>query len=124
MDTVSFTKMEDGTEEDYTFLAKHEHNFVQDLPNRIMSALEKLRDSFSGYKIDRLEHSLQTATRASPRSTMIASQLLYSRLMYEKNAHGSSNITVSFNINITRIKSAWTPKRGKNIKTARIITPL
>lgn len=64
MDTVSFTKMEDGTVEDYTFLAKHEHEFVQDLPNRIMKALEKLRDSFSGYKIDRLEHSLQTGTRA------------------------------------------------------------
>lgn len=64
MDVVSFTKMEDGTVEDYAFLAKHEHAFVQDLPSRIMSALEKLRNSFSGYKIDRLEHSLQSATRA------------------------------------------------------------
>lgn len=64
MNVVSFTKMEEGTEADYAFLAKHEHNFVQDLPNRIMAALEKLRNSFSGYKIDRLEHSLQTATRA------------------------------------------------------------
>jgi len=64
MDVVSFSKMEDGTEEDYAFLAKHEHEFVQDLPSRIMTALEKLRDSFSGYKIDRLEHSLQSATRA------------------------------------------------------------
>ena len=64
MDVVSFTKMEDGTKEDYAFLAKHEHEFVQDLPSRIMTALEKLCDSFSGYKIDRLEHSLQSATRA------------------------------------------------------------
>ena len=64
MKDVSFTQMADGTVEDYAFLAKHEHAFVQDLPNRIMTALEKLRDSFSGYKIDRLEHSLQTATRA------------------------------------------------------------
>lgn len=64
MDTVSFTKMIDGTKKDYAFLAKHEHAFVQGLPDRIIAALEKLRDSFSGYKIDRLEHSLQTATRA------------------------------------------------------------
>ena len=64
MKTVAFTKMEDGTKEDYVFLAKHEHEFAQDLPSRIMNALETLRDSFSGYKIDRLEHSLQTATRA------------------------------------------------------------
>ena len=64
METVSFTKMEDGTAEDYAFLAKHEAEFCAALPQRIMSALEKLRDGFSGYKIDRLEHSLQTATRA------------------------------------------------------------
>ncbi len=64
MKTVSFTRMEDGTEEDYAFLDKHEKIFCNTLPIRIISALEKLRDSFSGYKIDRLEHSLQTATRA------------------------------------------------------------
>ncbi|MGB0908192.1 MAG: HD domain-containing protein [Maricaulaceae bacterium] len=64
MKTVSFTKMSDGTEEDYAFLAQHEAEFCAQLPARIMSALENLRSSFSGYKIDRLEHSLQTATRA------------------------------------------------------------
>lgn len=64
MKSVAFTKMEDGTIEDYSFLAKHEKEFILDLPNRIISSLEKLKDSFSGYKIDRLEHSLQTATRA------------------------------------------------------------
>ena len=64
METVSFTKMSDGTTEEYEFLAKHEAEFVAQLPNRIMKALEGLRDSLSGYKIDRLQHSLQTATRA------------------------------------------------------------
>ncbi len=64
MKTVSFTKMSDGTEDDYAFLAKHEAEYAKGLPNRIMSALEGLRNSLAGYKIDRLEHSLQTATRA------------------------------------------------------------
>jgi len=64
MKTVSFTKMADGTAEDYAFLAQHEAAFCAGLPDRIMAALEKLRNGFSGYKIDRLEHSLQTATRA------------------------------------------------------------
>jgi len=64
MKTVSFRKMVDGTHEDYAFLAEHEAQFCAGLPDRVMNALEKLRDSFSGYKIDRLEHSLQTATRA------------------------------------------------------------
>lgn len=64
MKTVSFTKMEDGTREDYALLAKHEAEFARALPSRILSALEGLRNSLAGYKIDRLEHSLQTATRA------------------------------------------------------------
>ena len=64
MKTVDFTRMEDGTVEDYTLLAEHEKKFLAGLPNRIVIALEKLKNSFSGYKIDRLEHCLQTATRA------------------------------------------------------------
>ncbi len=64
MDTVSFTKMSDGTEEDYAFLAAHEAEYAKELPNRIMDALAGLRNSLAGYKIDRLEHSLQSATRA------------------------------------------------------------
>ena len=64
MDTVNFIRMEDGTAEDYAFLAKHEAAFARDLPNRIMARLEGLRSSLSGYKVDRLEHSLQCATRA------------------------------------------------------------
>lgn len=64
MKTVAFTKMSDGTEADYAFLAKHEAEFCAALPQRILKALIALKSSFSGYKIDRLEHSLQTATRA------------------------------------------------------------
>lgn len=64
MRTVAFTKMSDGTTDDYAFLARHEAQFCAQLPARILAALEKLRESFSGYKVDRLEHSLQCATRA------------------------------------------------------------
>ncbi len=64
MKTVSFTKMSDGTAEDYAFLAEHEAEYAKGLPGRIMNALEGLRNSLAGYKIDRLEHSLQSATRA------------------------------------------------------------
>jgi len=64
MKQVSFTQMADGTRGDYEFLARHEAEFCAALPDRILAALENLRSSFAGYKIDRLEHSLQTATRA------------------------------------------------------------
>lgn len=64
MKYVSFTDMASGTAQDYAFLAEHESAFCAALPDRILAALEGLRSSFSGYKIDRLEHSLQTASRA------------------------------------------------------------
>ena len=64
MDTVSFTRMDEGTVEDYALLGKLEHEYVASLPDRLLGALEGLRSSLAGYKIDRLEHSLQSATRA------------------------------------------------------------
>ena len=64
MNKVSFTRMDEGTPEDYAFLGKLEHEYVTTLPDRLLGALKGLRSSLAGYKIDRLEHSLQSATRA------------------------------------------------------------
>lgn len=64
MDTVSFTHMIDGTPEDYAFLEKLEHQFTAKLPDRILDSLARLEHTFSGYQVSRLEHSLQSATRA------------------------------------------------------------
>ncbi len=64
MTTVSFTRMEDGTQADYEFLDRlaQEHN--KGLPDRLIDQLRGLSGSFDGYAVDRLEHSLQSATRA------------------------------------------------------------
>ena len=64
MDIVSFTRMDYGTANDYALLGQLEQQHVTELPDRILDALDSLRKSLAGYKIDRLEHSLQTATRA------------------------------------------------------------
>ena len=64
MKTVSFTRMDYGTADDYAFLGRLEKQYVIELPDRILGALGSLRESLAGYKIDRLEHSLQSATRA------------------------------------------------------------
>ena len=63
-ETVSFHRMDEGTEDDYALLHKQEQHFITALPSRIVSALENLEHSLSGYQVSRLEHSLQTATRA------------------------------------------------------------
>jgi predicted HD phosphohydrolase len=64
MQTVNFTRMEDGTPEEYEFLDHMEDEYKAALPDRILESLRKLEHSLSGYRISRLEHSLQGATRA------------------------------------------------------------
>ena len=62
--TVSFTQMRDGTRADYDLLARFEHQYVAELPDRILTALLLLDGGLGGYPVSRLEHSLQSATRA------------------------------------------------------------
>src|SRR5690348_11063482 len=64
MDTVSFTRMEDGTAEDYALLDSFEEEFMKGLPGRLLRALDGLKGSFDGYQVTRYDHSLQAATRA------------------------------------------------------------
>lgn len=56
--------MKFGTSEDYHLLADLEEHYVDELPDRILAALVGLGDSLDGYQVTRLEHALQTATRA------------------------------------------------------------
>jgi predicted HD phosphohydrolase len=64
MKTVAFTRMEDGTAEDYALLDRYEEGYIATLPDRLLDSLEKLRSSLAGYQVSRYEHSLQSATRA------------------------------------------------------------
>ena len=56
--------MQDGTREEYEFLDRKEEEYLAGLPDRILDALRRLEHSISGYRINRLEHCLQGATRA------------------------------------------------------------
>ena len=64
MKTVKFTEMKKGSKEDYELLAEYEKNYVNELPDRILESLKNLDNSVDGYQVSRLEHSLQSATRA------------------------------------------------------------
>jgi predicted HD phosphohydrolase len=60
---MHFTRMDVGTDADYQVLARvHEHN-LQVLPDLLLDMLTDL-DGDANYPIDRLQHSLQVATRA------------------------------------------------------------
>ncbi len=64
METVSFTRMSDGTPDDYALLDRLETEYVNTLPDRLLDAVNALAHSMSGYQVSRREHSLQSATRA------------------------------------------------------------
>ena len=61
---VKFTQMKEGTKEDYLLLDKLEKKFVEGTADRILKIMQGLTSGLVGYQINRLEHSLQTATRA------------------------------------------------------------
>lgn len=63
-DSARFTDMADGTAEDWKIIGSHYKPFSAGLPDRLLAHLELLGGDYGGFQVDRLEHSLQTATRA------------------------------------------------------------
>lgn len=64
MQQVGFIRMKDGTRDDYKFLEHLEAEYNEGLADRILEALAGLEHTLSGYKVNRLQHSLQAAARA------------------------------------------------------------
>ena len=64
MKTVKFTQMKSGTKDEYLLLDKYEKEYIDGTADRILNFMKSLNSTLEGYKISRLEHSLQTATRA------------------------------------------------------------
>ena len=65
MKTVRFTQMKDGTKSEYEMLARLERTHIARTASRVLRELSRQdEESLPGYRISRLEHALQTATRA------------------------------------------------------------
>jgi predicted HD phosphohydrolase len=61
---ASFKAFDESTAEDWAIITP-QLNVTQSLvPDRILEQLGYLRNDYGGFPVDRLEHSLQTATRA------------------------------------------------------------
>ena len=62
---VSFSQMKNGTAADYALLAELEKPYLALTPDRVLQELARQGDmSLEGYQITRLDHALQSATRA------------------------------------------------------------
>ena len=80
MKKVSFNQMKEGTKEDYLLLDKHEKDYAGKTAERILKFMAGLTETLEGYKVSRLEHSLQSATRAlkaGENEEMIVATLLH-----------------------------------------------
>ena len=64
MTKAKFIEMKHGSKEDYLLLEKHEKKYIEGTADRIIKFMDGLNPTLEGYQISRLEHSLQTATRA------------------------------------------------------------
>ena len=80
MKSVKFIEMKNGSKEDYLLLDKHEKKYVEGTADRILKFMAGLNSTLEGYQVSRLEHSLQSATRAlrdNASEEMIVATLLH-----------------------------------------------
>src|SRR5262245_57968497 len=61
---ADFTTMEDSTAEHWMTIGAEFIRYSRGLPDRILAHLRLLDGDYGGFPVDRLTHSLQTATRA------------------------------------------------------------
>jgi len=61
---ATFTRMEQSTKEDWSLIVPEAVKMARSLPDRVLDHLRLLDGDFGGFPVDRLTHSLQTATLA------------------------------------------------------------
>lgn len=61
---AKFREMLEGSKDDWDIIAEHSRHFNKGLAGRVIDHLKLLDGDFGGFPVDRLTHSLQTATRA------------------------------------------------------------
>ncbi len=62
---ASFQQMKNSTAEDWAIIGSHHAELCNGLPDRTLAHLRLLDGDYGGFAVDRLTHSLQTATLAA-----------------------------------------------------------
>jgi predicted HD phosphohydrolase len=63
-DRAQFQAMTESTHDDWQLIGGELKRFGEKLPDRLIAHLKLLQGDYGGFPVDRLEHCLQTATRA------------------------------------------------------------
>ena len=61
---AAFHQMKDGTQADWAIIGRHHGKLCEGLADRVLAHLQLLDGDYGGFAVDRLTHSLQTATLA------------------------------------------------------------
>ena len=64
IERTNFKSFAESTQEDWQLISANARDFNKGLAQRVLEHLRLLDGDFGGFPVDRLEHSLQTATRA------------------------------------------------------------
>ncbi|MEE3214694.1 MAG: peptidase, partial [Pseudomonadota bacterium] len=61
---AAFTRIDESTAEDWALIAAHDADYLAGLPDTILTTLARLGEGHQPDQISRLDHCLQSATRA------------------------------------------------------------
>jgi predicted HD phosphohydrolase len=131
---MHFDRLDDGTDEDFEVMRRVHGRNLAKLPDLLLSMLRNLKGD-AAYPVDRLEHSVQTATRAMRAGAdeeMIVCALLHTcarrwdrsttarwaRPFVSERNHGSWPTTPSSRPTSTRAASDSIPTRATSTRTA------
>ena len=151
-ETVGFTAMKDGTKEDYALLERLEKPFLALTADRVLDEMRRAGEvTLEGYKVTRLQHGLQSGTRALrsgadidwvvggsrgcgrfcmmwamglPRKTMTRCPRKSSARSFGGRSPGPSNITGFSRCFTTVTTMAGTVTRATSSATIRCSTPV
>ena len=62
---ATFTDMKASTAEDWAIIASQRPHLVRDLPHQLLNHIKLMDGDYGGFPVDRLQHSLLTATLAN-----------------------------------------------------------
>lgn len=80
MEKATFTRIDQSTSEDWEIIARYDQALLDTLPDRVLALLRRLGEEGQPFPVTRLEHSLQTATRAlrdGAEEEMVVASLLH-----------------------------------------------
>lgn len=61
---TQFRELDESSAEDWHYIMQSMVPFANALPDRVLAHLQLLKGDYGGFPVDRMQHSLQTATRA------------------------------------------------------------